>query len=122
MRLIESRQEQDIRADLKKGHHALFQNSENVRLLEVLQKTFPKMQTAYVLEWIPEQGEDIFGVLIDTDTISWVELDRVNIKAEPIIESGSVSKYRRKLKKLKLIKLLVALDLAQTDMDRNSGS
>lgn len=76
VKLIGSKTEQDYREQLIRGYNSLFHNENNKRLLSVLKEFFPVMKSAYFLECIPEQGEDIYTILINTDIIASVELDR----------------------------------------------
>ena len=68
------------------------------------------MKVAYIIDWIPEQGEDIYKLLINENIILEIELDRYNAEIEPIIESKSITQYLQGLSKQN--QLGVALDLA----------
>ena len=116
MRLIGSKTEQDFRDEFIKSHNSLFNEHCNDRLLNVLRTNFPNMKTAYFIGITPDQGEDLYTMLIDTNTISFIELDRYNLLIEPIVEFISIDDYRQGLSKCQQIKLLVALDLAQEDL------
>lgn len=59
MKLIGSRQEKKYREELKQSHWSLFHKNANLRLLKALKNICPDMRTAYVIEWVPDQGEDI---------------------------------------------------------------
>ena len=108
--------EQELREQLIKSNHTLFKDKEKRRLLEVIISHFPEMKTAYVIHWIPEQGEDIYKILINDNTIARIELDRYRDEAEPIVESQNISNYLHGLGKQNQIKLAVALDLAKQEM------
>lgn len=113
MRLIGSKMEQDLRKQLIESNKLLFENKENKRLLSALEKYSPEMKTAYIIHWVPEQGEDIYKVLVNDSAIVEVELDRNDVAAKPLVSSTTISQYRQGLSKLNRIKLEVALDLAQ---------
>ena len=115
MRLIGSKTEQDIRKQLIASNKSIFQEGDNLRLRVALQGEFPNMKTAYVLNWIPEQGEDIYKVLVDNFIVAEVELDRVNPSTKPIVNSIPISQYQIGLSKLNQIKLAVAIELAEKD-------
>ena len=117
MRLVGSGQEQEFREELRKSNWSLFHENDHTRLLEAIQTVFLDMKTAYVIEWVPDQEEDTYGVLINTNIVAWIVLDRVNLDNKPIIQHSSVQEYKKKLKKIKQIQLLVALDLAATDVE-----
>jgi hypothetical protein len=117
MKLKGTKTEKDFRDQLINQQKYLF---ENIRLLELLRKIYPKMRTTYILDWIPEQGEDIYTVLVNTDTVCEVELDRYDLSVESIVKSmETVNNFKKGLRKLASIKLEVAIDLAQKDMANN---
>ncbi|RAT97933.1 hypothetical protein [Brevibacillus sp. Leaf182] len=119
MKLKGSKTEQDFRVHLIKSHTSLFQDESNERLLSVLQKSFPEMRTAYFIGHIPEQGEDLYTILVNTDIIATIELDRYNLGEKPIVGRLSLQDYSKGLSKINLIKIAVALDLAQRDLENN---
>ncbi|WP_409341520.1 hypothetical protein [Paenibacillus sp. MBLB4367] len=118
MKLIGSKTEKDCREQLIKAHKSLFIDKDKMRLLAVLRTCFPNMKTAYIIKWLPEQGEDIFTILINNNVIARVELDRNDLNTAPIIESEPLDKhYKKGLRKMSQIILAVALDLANRDLD-----
>ncbi|KQL50025.1 hypothetical protein AN963_10250 [Brevibacillus choshinensis] len=117
MRLIGSKIEQDIRSELINSHEALFTAKSEKRFLETLERHLPSMVTAYVLNWIPEQGEDILTYLVNIDTVAIIEINRVDQSVEPIVEILPLSEYKRGLSKIKQIKIAVAIDLARKDIE-----
>lgn len=112
MKLIRSGLEKKYRDELQSGHHALFNDSANRRLLNSIRRAFPKMYSAYVLDWIPEQGEDIFTVLVDDNTVVTFELSKLDCELAEAQNVRMTKDYQRALKKHKMIKLLIALELA----------
>lgn len=117
MKLIGSKTEQDIRDQLKKSNESLFNDSDKTKLLALLRNQYPEMKSAYIIHWIPEQGEDIYRILINDSIISEIEIDRIDEKAEPIIEAKPVNEYKQGLNKQNQLKLAVAIDLARHDME-----
>lgn len=73
------------------------------------------MKTAYIVHWIPEQGEDIYKILINDCIIVEIELDHFDVEVEAIVESKTIPRYLQGLSKQSQIKLAVALDLAKQD-------
>lgn len=120
MKLINSRTEQDIREQLIKSHKSLFEDEEERRLLTAIKEKFPNMLTAYILHWIPEQGEDFYKILINDSVIVDIELDKVNQDTMPIMSSMPVSKYKLGLSRVNQIKLIIAIDLAQKDLKKTN--
>ena len=117
MKLIGSKQEQEIRSELIKSHKVLYEGNSDKGLLGTLKLYFEGMKTAYILNWIPEQGEDLYTILIDTDIIAKVEINKINQEDNPIIETFKLKEFQKGLSKLSQIKLAVAIDLAQKDME-----
>lgn len=117
MRLIGSKQEQEVRNELINSHKTLFGGGSDERLLKVL-KLYFDMKTAYILNWIPEQGEDLYTLLINTDMIARIEISRINQKADPIIKTCELKEFQKGLSKILQIKLVVAIDLARKDMKK----
>ncbi|MCP1307669.1 hypothetical protein [Paenibacillus tyrfis] len=117
MKLKGSKTEQDFRVRFIDSHKSLFQDPSNERLLNVLRNSFPEMRTAYFIGHVPEQGEDFYRLLINTDTIALIELDRYNFDAKPIVDTISLRDYVKGLSKMDQIKMAVALDLAQRDLE-----
>jgi hypothetical protein len=116
MKLIGSEIEKEFRAQLIESHKALFTENCNSKLLAVLKRLFPSMITAYVIYWIPEQGEDFYWILIDDKLVAKIEIDHDEIEPGQI-ELKNVEDYKRGLNKLSQIRLLVAMDLATRDMN-----
>ncbi|MCD9020567.1 hypothetical protein [Cohnella silvisoli] len=116
MRLIGSKTELDIREELLKTKRAIY---EDIRLLQLLEGRFPEMETAYILHWLLEQGEEFYKILVNDDVIVIIELDRHDINIDPLIEAKPVSQYKKGLSKIRQIKLAVAIDLAKADLENN---
>lgn len=115
MKLIGSKTEHDHMVQLKKSNYSLF-NSEN-RLLKVLRNVYPEMKTAYTLDWIPEQEEEIYTILINDNIIAKIELNKYN--DESMVETITVPQYLHGLSKRNQIRLAVAIDLAKKDLQRH---
>lgn len=117
MRLIGSKTEQDFRTRLVKSHISLLQDLDKRRLLGILRNNFPNMKTAYILNWTPEQDENIYSILVNVDDIVHIELDRFNSDIEPIVKTIPLTHYRNGLSRISQIKLEVAIDLARQDLN-----
>ncbi|NMP07597.1 hypothetical protein HH298_01205 [Paenibacillus polymyxa] len=83
--------------------------------MKVLRTTFGEIKTAYILNWTPEQSEDIFTILIELDKIAKVEISRFTHLETPIIETFKLRDFQKGLSKVFQIKLVVAIDMAQKD-------
>lgn len=119
MKLNGSITEQEYRKWLISSHQGLFgPDQRGAGLVAVLKAHYPQMMTAYVIDWIPEQGEDLYTVLINDELIVNVELSHDSLVA-PIVDSITVKQYLHKLSKSKQIQLAVALDLVKNDLAGN---
>lgn len=74
------------------------------------------MRAAYIIYWIPEQGEDIYKILINDSLIAVIELERTNYEVKPKVKTLTISQYLQGLSKQNQIKLAVALDLVKQDL------
>lgn len=117
MKLIGSKTEQELREQLIKSNEILFNGIEYKRLLKALTISFPQMRTAYIIHWIPEQGEDIYKILINDSIVAEIEMDRNKTEFAPIIKTIRLPQYLKGLSKQNQIKLAVALDLARKDLE-----
>jgi len=78
----------------------LFDKKRNSKLLEVISKKFDILIIAYVINWIPEQSEDIYVVLVNNSIIAKIEISRVAKDEEPLIEVFDINQYERNLSKV----------------------
>ncbi|MBD3918349.1 hypothetical protein H8B09_06245 [Paenibacillus sp. PR3] len=109
--------EQTYREQLIASKTRLFNDRDMRRFLSVIRETFPEMKTAYILYWIPEQGEDIITFLIDTHSIIDIELDRYDERIAPIMSVIPIENWSKGLSKTNQIKLAVAMELAKKDLE-----
>jgi hypothetical protein len=119
VRLIGSKTEQEFRDALIKSHTALFEEISYKGLLQVLKTNFPRMKTAYFIRHIPEQGEDLYTMLVDIDTIAKIEISRYSEDEKPVVEINNINDFKRGISKVEQIKLEVAVELAKSDITRN---
>lgn len=118
MKLRNSRTEQEYRAQLIKSNYSLFNVEENREFLKILKGIYPQIRTAYIIHWIPEQGEDFYRILINDNIIAKIELDH-DYTREPIVENLTIPEYVHGLRMQDQIQLAVALDLARKDLESN---
>jgi hypothetical protein len=114
LELIGGKTEQEFREQLINSHFSLFNDKSKLRLLNIL-KNFIDTKSAYIIDWIPEQGEDIYTILNNSDIIAIVELDRLNQELEPVLNTLSINEFKKGLSKINQIKLAVAIDLAMNN-------
>ena len=102
-----------VRADLLSSMASMLSGSTNPLLLAALEAAFPWLSFALIVNWIPEQAEDIYWVLIDLDRIATVEISRLSSDlADVSVEVLDLNKYKeRRLSIENRRKLEVAIDL-----------
>ncbi|KPZ68123.1 MULTISPECIES: hypothetical protein [unclassified Shewanella] len=110
MKLIGSRVENEFRAELEESKRSLLSES---KLSLALKSKGHSIDNAYVLNWIPEQYEDIYLVIIDGSYLVKVELDRQDSNVTPVFDEIDLSEYKHELSRIKQVQLMVALDLAK---------
>jgi hypothetical protein len=110
-RLIGSKTEDDFRADLTTSRNNLMHATESSLLRSILQQRNPDLSQALVIDWIPEQGEDIYEVLHCSEVLQ-IEIPHEGTSHS--IECVPLETYlRRRLGRPKRIKLAVALDMLE---------
>ncbi|MDB6372550.1 hypothetical protein [Photorhabdus bodei] len=115
MKLIDSLIEKEYRQQLLQSRKSLFAG-DNPKLLSLLYEVRPETKSAFVLEWVPEQGEDLYTVLLDKELIVTVEISRINSE-KLILEEISLEQYEKTLRyKKNKIQLAVALDIISNDI------
>jgi hypothetical protein len=78
---------------------------------------FGLISSAFVLNWTPEQAEDLYTVLVNGSKVAWLEVLRESNELVDF-QIASVEKYERSLRsQQERIKLAVALDLAIKELD-----
>ena len=110
MKLIGSLAESQYKAELISSRDAIFSENKSPALLDVLREHFPEIKSALVLYWIPEQGEDIYDILLDERSIAIVEVARD--KKHGSVKVIPLEEYSARIKsKQRRIKMAVALEL-----------
>jgi len=115
MKLIGSRTESEFREELVRSRVSLFSEPGKQRLLDALRSVCPDLNTGYVIGWTPEQGEDLYRVLVDGATVVAVEVDRTDLDIPPDIKVIPVAEYQRGLSRSARIRLAVATDLLREE-------
>ncbi|OJH41229.1 hypothetical protein [Cystobacter ferrugineus] len=83
-----------MRQELERSNSWLCEG-QNSRLLSALTAVCPGLKKAFVVDWIPEQGEDIYTVVAGPDLLVVVEVDRTSVAVKPTVEVFSVLDYRK---------------------------
>jgi hypothetical protein len=89
----------EIEQSLIRSSKLLLEGHTNGRLLEAILSEFGNLLKAFVIDWIREQGEDIYTVVVPPDTVAIVEVSRDDCAPdEPVIQSVPFDQYRRATK------------------------
>src|SRR5258706_15025865 len=108
MKLIGSRTEQQMREELVRSNLSL-QDGSYERLVAALESANVNVAGAYVLNWIPEQAEDIYAVLASAVEVLIVEVPRDEGQVQ--WERQDLAGYKKKCSKVQRLKIAVAEDL-----------
>lgn len=112
----ESSDEQMI-DELKTSRERLLSDASLQSLLTALRRGLQSTtRNVYIFRWIPEQAEDLYGVLADGATVVHIEIPRHAQDREAVFESWPVEEYlkgRKTLTKQERHKLELALRLAR---------
>ncbi|WP_395373535.1 hypothetical protein [Marinicella sp. W31] len=113
MKLKDSLTERSLKKSLQKSKEVLFSGETPYRkILLELQKEKFGLKSAYVLHYLPEQGEDIYTIITDSYEIVTIEFKRGSYTEAPIRkETISLDEYRKGLSRNDLIQLELATEL-----------
>lgn len=106
-----SRKEKEIRSELEGSKESLLNHPERERMRAALKCAYGDFKSGVILNWIPEERSDIFVVLVSDQRVIQVELDRLILDAEPIVENIALKDYKTGLKKAKQFQLKIALEV-----------
>jgi hypothetical protein len=114
MKLIGSITEEDYRRDLKAGQRFFLEERRGRELFARIKAKFPKLKTVSLLHWVPEQGEDVYEILIDDEAVLKVEVPHSFGHSDELdFDYIKLKNYVHGLSRSSQIKLAVALDLAR---------
>ncbi|CAM2191699.1 PilZ domain-containing protein [Paraburkholderia kururiensis] len=77
-----SERRESVRKELLATSKRLCSKSDRSALGLALRRLLPNLERAFVLKWVPEQGEDIYWVLTGSAEVVTVELPRGQPHAE----------------------------------------
>ncbi|CNI41087.1 Uncharacterised protein [Yersinia thracica] len=111
MKLIGSRTESLRREQLQQSAIAI---KNNAAITDLLNERFPHVKSAYVLACTPEQGEDIYSIIVNGCVVIEFEISRIDLTISDV-EEISVEDYSKLIKnKSAKLDLAIALDLANS--------
>jgi hypothetical protein len=95
MRAVES-----MKRDLLRESQELLSKDHQRPLTKEIRRLYPDCMHAFVLDWVPEQGEDIYWVLISPTKIAKIEISRLRSidehSSKAISEIISLKEYSKK--------------------------
>ncbi len=87
----------NLKAQLLDQSHQIMANTSAGSLGEILTQHFPSLTRPLLIDCVPEQGEDIYWVLVSSKEIVVVEIPRGKTKASAgILKIIDVDTYRLK--------------------------
>lgn len=120
MHLIGSTAEDQFRKELEASRTALMHGSDRADLRAILKQRNADIARALVVDWIPEQGEDFYEVLLDS-VVLHIEIPHDG--SPRAIQSIPLTDYvRRRHGRPKRIRLAVALDMLEKGSCGDVGS
>jgi hypothetical protein len=88
--------EQALVDELEGGRRRLLTEDSEKELLKAIRQQMETITTnLYVVRWIPEQGEDLYDVLVDGTSVAHVEIPRGGA-GEAVCQLLSLDDYRRR--------------------------
>ena len=112
MKLIGSKAEREFREELINSNVSL--NTDGNPLNPILKSAGYDISNSYVLNYIPEQCEDIYVLLIPGSFVLNVEIDKFDPQIKPTFERVELNDYLHSLSKIHQIQMAVAMDLVKT--------
>jgi hypothetical protein len=115
-----SRIDQQLVNELKNGREELLSGMSLQALLSALSRRLPSVtRNIYIVDWIPEQGEDLYDVLVDGVAVVHLEIPRGRQDTEDMFEMWPVREYikrRKGMTKTDRRKLHLAIQLAAAEI------
>lgn len=117
MKLIGSRRENSIEYALIRSKWLLFKSLSRIQWKDELLKLDPNLKTAYMLDCINEQGEDIRTYITDKKAIYVIEISSVDPEEPVIVEQINFYAYKKSLRgERSNLYLMIALKLIAEDL------
>ncbi len=120
MKLSNTATEVEYRQELVLSKNYLFESEKGIHALDAIRSICGDVETAYVLAHTPEQGEDVFRILVNGERIIGFDLQDESGQYQALnITDLQVKAYDRLLTggSAKL-KLTIAIELSKSDMAR----
>jgi hypothetical protein len=116
LRLIGSAAEIEIRESLQSVNASFRDRSEfGSAFFETLERARVEIGGCYLLDWLPEQGEDLYWILSPNREILELEVPRRGPVSEALISRISLHEYRQKAPMRLKLAIKIALNLIDSD-------
>lgn len=99
----------EIAREIADGTFEILGANDNSTLLRAIRSVKPDFVSAFVLDWVPEQAEDIFKVLVDGKIVVSAEVSRGEEASFCVLDTVSVLAYSRNVRGIGYRKLKAAL-------------
>lgn len=115
MKLIGSKREREIESQLRHSQSWLLEAPETATIRSVLLRAFKGVQSALLLNWTPDQSEDLYSILVNGSSIASFEIPR-EIKFDPQlieVELEHPLEWKKHLRgQVQNLKYLIAMQIA----------
>lgn len=124
MKLVGSNLEREIESHLRRSQSWLLTDPDAQPIRSVLLKTFQSVQSALMVNWAPEQGEDLYSILVNGSSIASFEIPR-GVKFDPQlieVELEHPLEWKKHLRgKPSILKYLIAMQIARETLTNAVG-
>jgi hypothetical protein len=119
MKLKNTRTEAEFRKELALSKKYLYESEKGQHALNAVRRICGEVASAYVLVHTPEQGEDVFRILVNGERIIGFDLqDQLGLHQATNITDLHVKAYESLLSGIPArLKLAVALELSKAGVD-----
>jgi hypothetical protein len=90
--------DREIGEALCRSSEAIQNDPDERRLVTLLRERYGDIQAVYLVQHIPEQGQDIYTLHVRPEIVTIVELSRVSLTEPAIVEEISFQSYCKQLR------------------------
>ena len=112
MKLINSRQEKEFEKELRKSNATIRNGTCSSRLLGALKANETDLTRLFVLNWVPEQAEDLYAIFVPPNEVLEIEVPRYTGPVKVV--RLQLSEYVKGSSKTQRRKVAVAQSLASS--------
>jgi hypothetical protein len=84
-----------LEREILSSQDAFYAGNSGAAVLDAISEGFPNASRGHLLQWLPDQGEDIFWVLIDPSKVAVIEIPRSNhgVGGAPLCKTIALQEY-----------------------------